>query len=734
MRFASRTRLSMALRATTAIAALAAPVVASAQDDGSGYASEPETSGAAPEASGESEIIVTAQRRDQRLLDVPISVSAFGGEQLETRGITSSADLAQVTPGLVLTEQSSYVLPFIRGVGGAVVAPGEVGSISTYIDGVYIPINAGTNYQLANIESIQVLKGPQGTLFGRNTAGGAILINTEAPGFRWKGKFGADFGNLGERSVHGYVNGPVTDTVAVSLLANYARGDSYLYDINRQSKLDGRRSYDARGTLLFQPDDRLSVTLTGHYFHSEEPSSIAAQSRNGYLGLTAASPFPRGFYEVALNSDGLSQVKTYGISGKLEYDLGPVKLTSITANFWGDYITRDYDSDATPINRQLINSTEFVEAFSQELQLASNSDGPLQWLLGGYYSDQDAGYNPVVIGAPLANVATSIATIVNQRTKAVFVDGTYSFGDIELTAGLRYNRDEQSYSGSLNGTPLVTKAEKNWASLTPRAVLSYKPSRSMLAYASFSKGFKSGLFNQTSFSATPIDPEKVTAYEIGLKIQPASSFTLTGAAFWYDMRGLQVSRQDPITNIITFQNAASAVTKGFELDATIRPISKLSVTAGLSYLDSRYRRYEEAQGYRPNDPFANQDNPSALGNSSVSIDVSGNRVVRAPRWMWNASLSYAVPLGSSGTLTPSATIFSTSSFFFDAVNRLEQKAYEIVNAKLDWELPGERVAIELYAKNLTDAKYVRSLTATSFTDRAIAAAPRTYGVRLRYNF
>lgn len=734
MRFASRTCLSMGLSATIAIAALAAPTCANAQDSNSGSDQPAEDNGAATAAVGETEIIVTAQRRDQRLLDVPISVSAFSGAQLETRGITSSSDLAQVTPGLVLTEQSSYVLPFIRGVGGAVVAPGEVGSISTYIDGVYIPINAGTNYQLANIESIQVLKGPQGTLFGRNTAGGAILINTEAPGFNWKGKFSADYGNLGEYGVHGYVNGPVSDSVAISLLANYARGDSYLYDINRQAKLDDRKSYDGRGSVLFKPNDRFSAILTGHYFRSEEPSSIAAQPRNGYLGLTANSPFPRDFYDVALNANGFARVKTYGISGRMEYDFGAVKLTSITSNFWGDYITVDYDSDATPINRQFINSNEFVEAFSQELQLASNGDGALQWLVGGYFSDQDAGYNPVVIGAPLVNVATTIATIVNQKTKALFVDGTYSLGDFELTAGLRYNRDEQSYSGSLNGTPLVTKAEKNWTSLTPRAVLSYKPSRSMLAYASFSKGFKSGLFNQTTFSAKPIDPEKVTAYEIGLKIQPASSFTLTGAAFWYDMRGLQVSRQDPITNIITFQNAASAVTKGFELDATLRPISSLTVTAGLSYLDSRYRRYEEAQGYRPNDPFANQDNPSALGNSSVSIDVSGNRVVRAPKWMWNASLSYAASLGSGGTLTPSATIFSTSSFYFDAVNRLEQKAYEIVNAKLDWELPGERVTIELYGKNLTAAKYFRSLTATSFTDRAIVAAPRTYGVRLRYNF
>nr|WP_087575428.1 TonB-dependent receptor [Sphingomonas sp. CDS-1] len=673
------------------------------------------------------DIIVTAQKRSERLQDVPISISAFGNKQLQTQGITSSSDLTQVTPGLNVTENSSFVVPFIRGVGSTAIVPGEVGSVSTYIDGVYVPVNVGAIYELANVQSIQILKGPQGTLFGRNTAGGAILITTQPPGFDWTGKLSASYGNFNDRSAHGYVNGPLSDTVAVSVLGDYTAHDGYLHDIIGNRRAGQRENYSGRAALLFKPTDRLTFTLGADYFFFDDASGILAQPRNGYLGQTTATPNPTGPYDIALSTAGVAKGKQYGGSIRAEYDFGGLKLVSITAKRFNRY-RNNYDSDGTPINRQIIKDNEMVKTFSQEFQLVSSDSGPFNWVLGGFYSDQNAGYDPVFVNT------ARIDSRVNTRVAAIFANGTYKLGDFELTGGIRYNIDKDVYTGKLNGATLVDHARKKWTSVTPRAVIAYHPDSSFLAYASFSKGFKSGLFNQTSFSSTPINPERITAYEVGLKLQMDRSFTLNGAAFLYDTTGLQVQTQNPVTNLQVLVNAASARSKGFELDTTIRPLSNFTVNAGVSYLDAEYRSFPSAQAFIPNAPAIPPAIPNSTGNQSISIDAGGNRAVRSPKWTFNLSAAYTIEMANGGSIIPSVNLFRTSSYFFDVINRLRQNSYEIVNAQIQWRLPGNRISLSLYGKNLTDATYLRSFSSTAFTDRAVVGTPRTYGVRIGYEF
>ncbi|MEJ7935842.1 TonB-dependent receptor [Sphingobium sp. AN558] len=674
------------------------------------------------------DIIVTAQKRAERLQDVPISVSAFNAQQLQTQQINTTSDLAQMTPSLTMSEQSNVVLPFIRGVGSTAIIPGEVGSISTYIDGVFMPSPFGASYELANIESVQVLKGPQGTLFGRNTAGGAIILNTDQPGFTWKGKLSAQYGNYDSRKVGAYVNGPVSDRVAISLLGSYEKDDGYLHDIIHNERTGELERTMARGSILFRATDNLTLTINADYAKNDDNSGISQQPRNGYQGKTAITPNPTGFYDVALNTEASARIKQYGGSLHIDWDAGPVRVVSITAKRKNRYAVRDYDTDVTPIKYQTISFDEYSDNFSQELQIISNGDGAFKWVVGGFYSNQDAGWNDLSFNGAIFRTNT------NAKALAVFADGTYTLGDFKFTGGIRYNIDRLTYTGSLNGVLRADDFKKKYTSATPRAVLSYHPSRDVLAYASYSKGFKSGTFSQTAFSRTPIDPERINAYELGLKLQPVPWLTANAAVYLYDIKGLVVQSQDPVTNLQVLQNAASARTKGFEFEATIRPIPRLDINAGVSYLDAKYRDFDKAQAFVPRAAGLPPLTPDGTGNMSVSVNASGNRVVRSPKWTFNVGASWTIDLPSGGSVVPSAHLFHTSAFFFDAINRLKQDAYTLVNAQIEWRLPGDRFTIAAYGKNLGGTKYLDSFGASTFTDRAVPGSPRTYGVRVGYKF
>ncbi|WP_340318093.1 TonB-dependent receptor [Rhizorhabdus argentea] len=674
------------------------------------------------------DIVVTAQKRAERLQDVPISVSAFNARQLETRQISTTSDLAQMTPSLTMSEQSNVVLPFIRGVGSTAIIPGEVGSISTYIDGVFMPSPFGAIYELANIESVQVLKGPQGTLFGRNTAGGAILLNTEQPGFVWKGKLSAQYGNYGAYKLGAYVNGPLSDRVAISLLGSYEQNDGYLHDIIRNKRAGELERGMARGSVLFRATDALTFTLNADYTKSDDNSGISQQPRNGYRGKTASTPNPTGFYDIALNSVASAKIEQYGGSLHIEWEGEPVRVVSITAKRKNLYTVRNYDTDVTPIAYQAIGFDEYSDNFSQELQIISNHEGPLKWVIGGFYSNQDAGWHELNFNGAIFKTNT------NSKAFAAFADSTYTLGDFEVTGGIRYNLDKLSYSGSLNGVLRAEDFKKKYTSVTPRAILSYHPSTDFLAYASYSKGFKSGTFSQTAFSRKPINPERINAYELGLKLQPTPWLTANAAAYLYDIKGLVVQSQDPVTNLQVLQNAASARNKGVEFEATLRPIRQLDINAGLSYLDAKYRDFPNAQAFVPAPPGIPPLTPDGTGNQSVSVDASGNRVVRSPKWTFNVGASWTVELPDGGSVVPSAHLFRTSAFFFDAINRLKQDAYVLVNAQVEWRLPGGRFSIAAYGKNLTGTKYLSSFGASAFTDRAAPGTPRTYGVRASFKF
>ncbi len=671
------------------------------------------------------EIIVTAQRREQRLQDVPIAVTALTGDQIEQQGIASTHGLAQAVTGMTILEAGGYVQPFIRGVGSTVTNLGEQGSAATYIDGVYMPTVNGQLYELANVQSIEVLKGPQGTLFGRNANTGAIIINTRQPQFTPEGRFQIGYGNYNALLLQGFVTGPVSDNVALSLAGNYDSRDGWFRDLFRGVRAGDSERWTLRGTALFNAAPNLSITISGDIMRTDDASPILIQPISGYQGFVPGGLLPQGPYDYIGNGDARYFAEQEGISARIRWDLGGVQLISTTANRWFYTESVNYDSDTTPALLTQIGNTEVGTNFTQELQLNSAGSGPFTWVVGGFYLRQGAQYAPLIIQSP-AGTTTITAQQVTQAY-AAFADASYDFGDFEITGGLRYSYETKRYDGQLNGNPVVNNANDSWGSLTPRIVLSYHPNRRVLAYASFSQGFKSGTFNANGLSAVAVDPETVDAFEIGLKLTPQPGMTFNISAFNYNIDDLQVQALNPATNLILVANAASVRARGVDFEFSARPLPGLSLRLGASYLDAKFTDFPNAQIFVPV--------PGGDGrNQSIIADVTGNRNVRSPEWTFNAAADYRIPLSNGGSVVPSVNLYYSSSFFWEVGNRLREDAQFVVNGNVTWNLPGNRFSVTAWARNLFNELRFRNIQAAVQADRRVADEPRAYGIRLGYQF
>jgi iron complex outermembrane recepter protein len=678
------------------------------------------------------EVIVTAQRRSERAQDVPISISAFTAAQLSNQGITNTDNLSQVTPGVLMANTNSFVTPYIRGIGSAQVVLGEGGSVATYIDGVYYPEALLGSYDLGNIDSIEVLKGPQGTLFGRNAAGGAISIHTQQPQFSPAGNVDVSYGNYNTATAHVFQTGAITDQVAFSVSATAGRQDGYVRDLYRGGLVDGSYNYGLRGTLLIKPAEELRITLSGDYTRANVPQTSAAEPLDGYLGQTATSLASNRPYEFIGDVQPRNAATQSGGLGRIDYEFPWMQLTSLTA-YRRFYASDDIEVDDTPY--PIVAVTPFVEienVFSQEFQLTSQTTGPFSWLAGLYYSNQRSSDNPALLSGVAFPSPRYITASVKDLNYAGFANGTFTVGDFEITGGVRYNDERKHYNAGLNEVPIITGAHHEWTSVTPRGVISYHPSRDLLVYASYTEGFKSGAYNALSFPTDPVNPERVHAYEVGVKFSQ-NILTLDSAIFYYKRKDIQVETQYPATGVQLLQNAASGQTKGAELDATLRPLTGLSISANVTYLDAKYDDFPNALIYvpRPVPPGAIR---GSLGNAALSADISGTRVDRTPRWSGNLASTYTMPLPGGGSLVPSVNVYSTSAYFFSLGNTVRQAGYTLVNADVKYNFPGDKISVSIFGSNITDQRYLNSVTPNAFSNQGYYAPPRMYGIRARLSW
>lgn len=684
-------------------------------------------------AAASSEIIVTAQRRAESLQDVPISVTAVSGETLAESGVTATNELMMVVPGLRIEASGAYVQPTIRGISTSVISPTAETNIATYIDGVYQTTQVGAIYELPDVKQVEVLKGPQGTLFGRNATGGAILISTIEPDLQnVEGEVSASYGRFDEVKLKGYVTAPIVeDKVSMMLSAFYENADGYKRHLLKdRRRVGGVETVFVRGKLRFQPWDGADFTLTG--FYSDRDDRTAVKNTN-YLGNNAArqtlpvSQIASRPWEYSGDEDPFAKSKIRSVSLRGDIEVGPGTLTTTTAYTHATNILTS-DSDNSPLVESFIAVPGRAKSFQQELVYATNQLGRVRAVGGLFYyrnsGGQDLDFNRGQLG---------IFTIEKAESYAAFGEVTFDVSDrLSVTGGIRYSHDNQrAFASILFGTAIrpdtIPKlGEASWNAWTPRLSVLYQVTDRTNVYATYTQGFKSGLFNAVSFQTTPVNPEKVDSYEIGIKSAESNDLSWSLAGFYYDYTDLQ---QPTIVSTETtpqqeLRNAASSEIYGAEFSAAWRVTDRFRLDAGLTYLHARFESY----------PIAVINVPTGVGgNQQIVADVSGNTLIRSPTWSGNLTASYSVD-ASFGRIEAAGTIFYSSKFYLEAGNRVVQPDYALLNASLGVRPHGTNAEIRLWGKNLTNQSVLYGSNILANGDSVNHAPPRTYGIEFIYRF
>ncbi len=716
------------------LCAVASPLAAWAADEG--------VNGGAIE-----EIVVTAQKRSERLQDVPLSVSAISGSELSDAGVTKFLDLGQVVPTLSIGNAVGFSFVYLRGVGSTGIGPGIELPVSFYLDGVYYASTVSpTFYDFANIDHIEVLKGPQGTLFGRNATGGLIQIITKDPTQEFHMLSELTYENYQTTKGKIFVSGGIAENLAADLSINAGtQGQGWGRNLYTGSQIF-RDNHDVtvRSKWVYTPTDIDKITFIGDYTNVNNsmngqklaPGTIANPS---YYTGTQFSPTqpPQGPYDMYTNANPLFRNWNAGASLKVEHQFEPFNVTSLTA-YRDSSTSIDWDVDFTPVPHLTGALVDLEDQISEELTLSSKGGGKFNWQSGLYVFHADGAYNPagVYSGDGLFGPFTYVAPFGRQVTEsqAVFAQGTYEIADAtNLTLGARYTREKRDISGFTNGyigdstTPVslgvTTPASLEFKKPTYRVALDHRFSPETLAYVSFNSGFKSGGFN-TQFTSQPAYlPESVDAYEIGMKNDLLDRhLRLNFAAFDYEYKNIQVQKVGiASTGII---NGASARIYGIDGDFEALFTDTFKVNGSASYLHATFLDFTNAPIGSPGGGV-----PTVPGNAS------GNSIPKSPRFTVNLTPDYKIPLPSGSSLHLTGTFEYNSGYYFEPDNILKQSSFLRINASLRWDSANERYYARLFASNLTNREIISySSTLADGTRDITYEAPRLYGISVGYKF
>ncbi|QIB65511.1 TonB-dependent receptor [Kineobactrum salinum] len=669
------------------------------------------------------EIVVTAQKRPERLIDIPVTISAVSADDFALAGTDSLESLNKLVPGVYINTPVYYLSPTIRGVGSTLSVNNE-SNVALYIDGVYQPAQASNVFDLASVEGVEVLKGPQGTIFGRNATGGAILVKTLDPSFERDGKFAISYGRFDEVRAKSYINLPINDTVAANLALNYRHTPGYIRDVRTDRLANEAETFGARGKVLLQPLDNLNVTLTASHTKFDDPTASSYQNYKGQNVLApvpGAGPVASDRFEVSHNSEAVLRTTAQEYNARIDYDTGTGTLSSITA-FKDDKLTTTNDGDNTYLDIFRIDFTYKNETVTQELNFTSTGDN-FNYVVGAYYYRNKTYYSSFQY-----NRVEFLEQENNREAFAGYADGTYEFGDLALIAGIRYSTEDREMGNALLPHPMIPapgsrSIQKRDSSWTPRVGLRYALTDHSNLYAIYSRGFKSGTFNGTSLTDPGVSPETIDAYEIGYKAV-GDRFTLNSSAYYYDYQDVQASTliiRDGVA-LSSVVNAAEARIYGAEFDASYLFSDMWSMRGALAYTNAEYSSFPDAPGY--------QEAPGG-GFMTVPVDASGNPMVRTPKYQASAQINYLVPVGGN-TLEFSLSPSYQSKVYFDSSARLNQGAVFLLDASIAMNL-ANGMKVTVFGRNITDRKYYTQKGYSTLNISSNFAKPMTYGVEFAWD-
>ncbi len=716
---------------------------------------------AAAEAATEGEIIVTAQKRSESLQTVPISITALTGDTLAASGIQDTERLSTLTPGLIV-QRSVVGKISIRGVGNENYTISGDPGVAVHSDGVYVARAAAGLFDLFDIARVEVLRGPQGTLYGRNATGGVInvLPNTPDTGALHASAAG-EYGNYDYFRLEGMVNAPLGGGWAARVAGLWSKRDGFTKNTNADASRRGFDSFDSkdiwavRGQIAYDGDSPLKARLSVEYLKDDSnlpaykylnrPNALPTADFGGFgpgdlrtVNQGIELQIPGASRGVGTDAD-VFKTDQLGVSLHLDYDFGNVTLSSISG-FRDTKFNYLDDGDGSDVFYVNYIQQDKSKQYSQELQL-SGTIGSFDWLLGGFYFHEKG---TSFIALPFTfgfNLPFFIQIDGSARTDALAGYGELRWqatDRLKFTVGGRYAHEKRAakYRYEVNfGAPNVTNPdlEATFNAFTPRFVVDFKATDRINLYASATRGFKSGGFNLLAVQPG-FNPEKVWSYEAGFKSTFAGGKgSLNGNVFYYNYKDIQVGQIVNLSSVLT--NAAKATVKGAEIEFVARPVPALEIGATLAYLDAKYDRFCTGDPTQPAAPV----NPNC--SAANPIDLAGNRFPRAPEWTVTTSAQYTADLGHDSTLMLRADLRLQSLTYFTQFNRrlVAQPSYEVVNARATYTLPGGRFSIGGFVNNVFNKTYFNEvLESGAFNPQLVAQAyvapPRTYGVTAGVKF
>jgi iron complex outermembrane receptor protein len=656
------------------------------------------------------EVLVTATRRETKLSDTPISMSVVSADEIEHQRLVNFGDVELAIPNFVFTQVTRQETYFsIRGTGVDNDTPGSDPGVSVFIDGVPRTGVHDNNPDLFDLQSIEVLRGPQGTLFGRNTTGGAVIIHTVAPSFEptFKGQLTYGSDNLVE--VNGLATGPVIPEVLagkISFLVHHR--DGYVDNVVQNRENGREKSGSMRAQLLWTPVEGLKVVFAGDYLRD------TSESRLGLLeGTYVPSLFPTlQFGPDVTNAAYTPQASntTVGAATTVEWTTDVGTLTSISG-YRSVQGSISYAALGDPATQLLSDQQVKDRQYSEEIHFASPTGRPLTWLGGLFYLHLNRLDADLYTVFPVPGTALSYlyppgaSSLHNQEvlttSRAVFGEATYSIlENLDLTAGARYSSEKRSGHSEITPFEASGPYEATWSAFTPKGSISFKPAPNVLTYVTVAKGFTSGGFDGSATTdtglRTPFNPETVINYEIGAKITALErTLTVNSALFLANYKDLQRTAFDssPTVNAYRTTNAGKARVKGLEMELTYLPVRWMTLGVTYAYTDAKYIEYNVPQD-----------------NGSV-ISYSGNTMPQAPKQQVHVSGEVTAPWSvADGQFFAGADYTYRSEMQFVDANDTPQYILNktrfngLVNAHIGWRSMNDRMTVNVFAKNISDKR------------------------------
>ena len=724
------------------------------------------------------EVVVTAQKRAGNLQDTPIAISAVTGDAIEKLNIDDIGAIAAANPSLVYSEAGGEAQLYIRGIGSNIFNIGADQSVATHIDGVYTGrANMGLT-QFLDIDRVEILRGPQGTLYGRNATGGAINIISRAPTDEFEGYVSGLVGSFDRIDVRGAVSGPITENLSGRLAVRRLKDDGYTEDLDPQGgdKVDDNDLAALRGSLRWK-SDALTATLIAEYSEFENGNTSIFPIDNTGLAESLGAKPNRDIHKTYNNTPSFHEWETGGVTGILDWAVTDTTNLNLTVGY------RDWDSDflfntdGTEIEITRTTLSYESEQLSAELRLSGES-GWGRWLVGAYWFDEDkygalglvrSGFTPPAVLVPRSFIFRADGT---GEATALFGQVDFKLADTwTLSAGLRYSDEKKGDflrqstllpDNELLGlftpnpipdaTPASTRrVSRSWDAWTPRVGLEFRPADDRLFYLTYSEGFKSGGFNDLSVVNPPFDPELVDSIEVGAKTEwLGGRLRANASAFYYDYTDLQVSVFASVGSITTTftTNAAEATVQGLELDLVAKVTESLDIAASLAVLDATYDRFVTPYGSCTAVNVALDARCAGRVGLPRLIDAAGNRLNNAPEFKGSVSATYRFDLSGGGSISLQGAAHHQGRVYFLPANTtvMSQSSYTLVDARIGYENESGDLAVGAFVKNLADEDYFHNIvqfTSTSDARKDVfaignalgyPAAGRQWGVEVTYRF